>query len=274
MKKHTLLLIVLALSGVGCAKSVSTMRGMDAMGSVEFGGESAAEFAEDEEYAFDADDSAGLSRSVMASPAPAAPNVARTGDPTISIDKADASDPQPLGVARRIVYTAAMAVAVFDMQGAHDGAEALTERHGGWVARMDRHELVLKIPSKNLRAAMDEIGEMGVTEARTLESNDVSDRYFDLQTRIAVLEKTQVQMMALMAKARDVTEALNVRKSLDQITMELEVLKAELHKLKNHVSFSTLTLTLLERGPGDAVPSSNDPFPWVDELGVESTEWR
>jgi len=274
MKKHTVLLIVLALAGVGCSsgKSVSKMRGMDAMGSIEFQGESARESAMAEEYAFDMDDSAGISRSVLASPPPGAP--APEPEPAASTDEPDSAEPQPLGVARRIVYTATMAVAVFDMQGAHDGAEALTERHGGWVARMDRHELVLKIPSKNLRAAMDELAELGVTEVRTLESNDVSDRYFDLQTRIAVLEKTQVQMMALMAKARDVTEALNVRKSLDQITMELEVLKAELHKLKNRVSFSTLTLTLLERGPGDAVPSSNDPFPWVDELGVEATEWR
>jgi hypothetical protein len=39
------------------------------------------------------------------------------------------------------------------------------------------------------------------------------------------------------------------------------------------IDFSTLTLILSERGV-DAVPSSNDPFPWVDELGAEATEYR
>ena len=35
-----------------------------------------------------------------------------------------------------------------------------------------------------------------------------------------------------------------------------------------------LTVRLSERGPQNAVPSSNDPFPWVDTLGVEATEWN
>ena len=175
---------------------------------------------------------------------------------------------------RQIIYTATMAVSVFNVQDAVALAETLPERHDGWIAQMNADTLVIKIPSKNLRAAMDEIAAMGVVESRTLLSNDVSDRYYDLQTRIAVLEKTHAQMLALLSKARNVTEALSVRAALDKITMELEVLKGQIRKLKDNVSFSTLTLNLLERGPHDATPSSNDPFPWVDELGVEATEWR
>ena len=37
---------------------------------------------------------------------------------------------------------------------------------------------------------------------------------------------------------------------------------------------TTLTVTLIERGPQDNIPTSNDPFRWVDSLGVEATEWR
>ena len=47
-----------------------------------------------------------------------------------------------------------------------------------------------------------------------------------------------------------------------------------MRQLKNMIAFSTLSLTLRERGPHTPTPSSNDPFPWVNDLGVESTEWR
>ena len=72
----------------------------------------------------------------------------------------------------------------------------------------------------------------------------------------------------------DVQEALEVRRSLDEIAMELEVLKGRMRKLQNMISFSTLTLSMVERGPHMPTPTSNDPFHWVDGLGVESTEWK
>jgi hypothetical protein len=56
--------------------------------------------------------------------------------------------------------------------------------------------------------------------------------------------------------------------------MELEVALGRMRQLQTLISFSTLTVNLIERGPHQPVPSSNDPFPWVDSLGVEATEWR
>ena len=96
----------------------------------------------------------------------------------------------------------------------------------------------------------------------------------DVESRIAALEKTHAQLLDLLGKARNVQEALEVRRSLDEIAMELEVLKGRMRKLQNMISFSTLTLSMVERGPHMPTPTSNDPFHWVDGLGVESTEWK
>jgi hypothetical protein len=40
------------------------------------------------------------------------------------------------------------------------------------------------------------------------------------------------------------------------------------------LQFSALSLGLQERIPRTDAPSTNDPFPWVDEIGVEGTAWR
>ena len=98
--------------------------------------------------------------------------------------------------------------------------------------------------------------------------------FTDLESRLKALQQTQTQLLALLDDARTVKDALEVRRALDEVTAELEVLKGRLRQLENKTTYSTLSIEFSERGPHHATPSSNDPFPWVDSLGVEDTEWK
>lgn len=189
-------------------------------------------------------------------------------------DKAEpGKDPQKQ-FARQIIYTAEMVISCFKLDVAMQRAEALTLEAGGYIQTMSQGYFVLRIPAAQLRRVMDELAKLGVVESRSLQAQDVTQEYVDLQTRIRVLRETQTQLIALLKQARNVEEALNVRRSLDAITMELEQALGRLRMLENQIGFSTLTLRLSERGPQNTVPSRNDPFPWVDNLGVEATEWN
>lgn len=190
--------------------------------------------------------------------------------------EADPTEPPPedTNTQRYIVYTASMQLSVFNLADARARIESLPAVHGGYVQNLSNNTIVLRIPSAQLRPVMDSLGTLGVVEYRNLDAQDVTEEYLDIETRIAVLEKTQAQLLELLTKANTVKDALEVRKALDAITMELEVLKGRLRRLESLVSFSTLTVQLVERGPHTPTPNSNDPFPWVDSLGVESTEWK
>lgn len=202
----------------------------------------------------------------VAPPGPVAEGGGGEAEPAVADDGAD--------VGRHIIYTATMQVSVFNLKDAMERAEAMPTKFGGYVQNMSGSYFVMRIPSGKLRTAMDEIAALGVVDNRTLDAQDVTEEFLDIETRIEVLEGTQKQMLELLTKARTVEEALKVRQALDQITMELEVLKGRLRRLESLTEFSTLTLNLVERGPHTVTPSSNDPFPWVDELGVEATEWK
>jgi hypothetical protein len=204
-----------------------------------------------------------------AKPAEGAPSGGEAGKAEPADDKppVDAAD-------RHIIYTATMQVSVFNLVDATKKAEELPDKHGGYIQSMTEGQIVLKIPAARLRAVMSELAGFGVVEHRTLAAQDVTDEFLDIETRIRVLQETQAQLIALLGKARTVDEALHVRQTLDGITMELEVLKGRLRQLENLVAYSTLTLTLVERGPFTPTPTTNDPFPWVNELGVEATEWK
>jgi hypothetical protein len=182
--------------------------------------------------------------------------------------------PKPVASKRQIIYTATMQVSVYDVAHSIEQAEALPDRLGGWLHQRIDNQLVLRIPAEHLHEAMKIIAELGVVDYRLLEALDVTAEYTDLESRIRVMTEMQAQLARLLAQAKTVEQALEIRKALDQITMELEVARARMRELSKSIAFSTLIVQFVARGPDVAIPSSNDPFPWVVELGVEATEYR
>jgi hypothetical protein len=182
--------------------------------------------------------------------------------------------PKPIANKRQIIYTATMQVSVYDLVHSIEQAEALPDRLGGWLHQRIDNQLILRIPAEHLREAMDIIAELGVVDYRLLEALDVTAEYTDLESRIRVLTEMQAQLERLLAQAKTVEQALEIRRALDEITMELEVARARMRELSKSIAFSTLIVQFVARGPDVAIPSSNDPFQWVVELGVEATEYR
>ncbi|MCA9635078.1 MAG: DUF4349 domain-containing protein [Myxococcales bacterium] len=181
---------------------------------------------------------------------------------------------EPEKVSRQIIYTAEMHLSVFKLDEAMARVEALALDVGGYVQQMREGFYVIRVPAARLRDVMNGVGGLGMVTQRSLQARDVTEEFVDLTTRIRVLRETQLQLIDLLKKAKTVEEALHVRQALDQVTMELEQALGRLRMLENLIGFSTLTVYLEERGPQNNIPSSNDPFPWVDGLGVEATEWN
>ncbi|MEM6296102.1 MAG: DUF4349 domain-containing protein [Myxococcota bacterium] len=212
-------------------------------------------------------------KAVLGSAPPSEPAPEPSVAPADGATKADERPPE-VDDARHIIYTAGMRVAVFNVADALATAEGMPERFGGYVQSMSDSAIVLRLPSASLREAMKSLGGYGNVEQKWLRSQDVTAEFTDLQSRLKALTETQTQLLALLDDARTVEEALKVRQALDEVTSELEVLKGRLRQLDNMTTYSTLTLEFYERGPHNPTPSSNDPFPWVDGLGVEDTEWK
>ena len=175
---------------------------------------------------------------------------------------------------REIIYVAGMQIGVYDLPSAIARVEALPDQYGGWVHMRNEQQVVLRLPARSLKPVMSTLAKLGVVEARSLQAQDVTAEYVDLDSRIKVLRDTQAQLLELLGKAKTVEEALHVRRALDDVTMQLETALGRMRQLDDLIAYSTLTVTLYERGPLDQIPTSNDPFRWVDSLGVEATEWR
>lgn len=270
LRRPVMLSLVFGLLGCGhAATSVATAE--PSPGPRDGGAAMEMEVGETQSYAKrDGDAAMKPHAELSAPPSHPGPSEASGGtaaEPAVTVPEIDPGD-------RYLVYTAEMTISVFDLDRALGEAEHLPDAFGGYVSQLGDGFLVLRIPSARLRPAMEHLARLGTVESRSLQAQEVTAEFVDLQSRIRALEETQTQLLSLLGKARTVEEALHVRSTLDRINGELEVLKGRLRQLGNLIAYSTLHLRLVERGPHDTISTSNDPFPWVDRLGVEATEWN
>ena len=206
-------------------------------------------------------------------PSPSASSVAPEPRPEPD-GKSDPAGTNDEGHQRQIIYTATMRVGVFNVEEAVARAELLPEKYGGWVHARRNDYVQMKIPAARLEEVMAAVAKIGRVEDRQLDAQDVTAEFVDLQSRLKVLRRTQKQLLELLEKAKTVEETLKVREALDRVTMELEVAQGRMRQLKNMIAFSTLSVTFAEQAPHVITEGQNDPFPWVDSLGVEATEWN
>lgn len=224
-----------------------------------------------------------LGKSVADLPAPAAAEISITtpeSKPTVAdalsptTEPHDPADAPELVDARQVIYTAVLVLSVFDIDAVAELLEGMPLRYGGWIESRYDYQITLRIRAERLFEAMDQLAELGLVLDKSLLAEDVTAQYIDLESRIRVLEQIVARLEALLAKATTVEEALQIRVELDRMRLELESARVRMRALSESIDFSTLTVVLTPRGPEQLLPSSNDPFPWVNEMGIEAVEYR
>lgn len=203
-----------------------------------------------------------------------APAPTPSAEPSAEGSEQDATEAVAEAGPRQVIYTAGLEIAVYERDAAMEVAESVPERYGGWIASRYDYQITLRVPAEHLFTVMEELSELGVVLDRSLLAEDVTAEFTDLEGRIRILEEMVAALEALLERATSVEQALEIRRALDRLRLELASARARMRELSEAIDFSTLILDFVPRGPLEALPTSNDPFPWVDAMGVEVTEYR
>lgn len=105
--------------------------------------------------------------------------------------------------------------------------------------------LTIRIPSKNFDSFIEEIS-TGVNyfDRKEISSNDVTEEYIDVVSRIKTKKALEERYLELLKKATKVSEMLEVERQLSEIREEIEAKEGRLKYIKNRVSMSTITLEI------------------------------
>lgn len=123
---------------------------------------------------------------------------------------------------------------------------------------------VIKVPADQLSAFSNDAGKIGNVVSNELTSEDISESYYDAQTRLTTMEKTLEKYYEFLAQAETLDEQLSITKQIDDLTYEIEALKGRLSKWDNQVDYATVTLNIYEY---------DDPSIRKEEIQWNSLSW-
>lgn len=214
----------------------------------------------------DSDDSGGQEMYAQNTPPAPPPQAVQVTTPTPR-HAADDAQRGPL-----LIYQATLHLSVFEVETTQRTVSEVAQELGGFLARQDNRQVVIRVPAAKFREALARIEQVGDVLHRNIEALDVSEEFRDVQIRLRNAEVVRDRLAALMAQARTVEEALNVQRELERITGVIEQLKGRLQYLGDRIAFSTITV-FFQPAPTASTDQPDVfrlPFPWLDELSLRS----
>jgi hypothetical protein len=214
--------------------------------------------------------SAGADNATSSGGAPAGPVAEKGGDPGGAQGDAAVAPgaappaqtdgnqaPTKVRVAERsLIYTGSITIRVEKVVDAADRAITIATGLGG-VVGADRRSLddgrseatlVLRVPADKFTAALNELSrQLGDEEARSIQTEDVTEAMIDLDTRLATQRASVERVRALLARARTIGEVVSIEGELTRREADLASLEQRKERLADQVALSTITVNL--RGP-------------------------
>ncbi|MCC9062405.1 DUF4349 domain-containing protein [Flavobacterium piscisymbiosum] len=103
--------------------------------------------------------------------------------------------------------------------------------------------LTVRVPSQNFDSFINAISK-GVSyfERKDITSQNVTEEYIDLTTRLKTKRKLEERYLQILQKATKISEILEIEKQISAIREEIEAKEGQLKYLENRVSESTVTI--------------------------------
>jgi len=153
---------------------------------------------------------------------------------------------------RMIVRNGDISLVVEDVAETQDEIAGLATRLGGWVVNSNiygdeemRGWISIRIPSDKFDQALDELRAMAVrVTSESTSTQDITEEYVDLESRLRNAEATESQYLALLERAEKVEDILRIYESLSQIRYEIEQIKGRMQYLEQISAMSMISVNL------------------------------
>jgi hypothetical protein len=156
------------------------------------------------------------------------------------------------------------------LAGAYGGFVANSQSQSGSGGGAPYGSITLEVPVGNFSTVLAQAERFGKTSNVSTKATDVTGQYVDLSARLSALQASRQQYLTILAKATSIGDILAVQEQLDSTESQIEQLQGQLQVLASETSYSTLNVTVSERGapprPGP-LPESGLVQAWHDGVG-------
>lgn len=162
------------------------------------------------------------------------------------------------GDEQKIIRTARVDLEVKDVMATRDTLQSIATSNGGYIGslsleryRGDRlsGSLVMRVPAASFDRALASIAALGTLKSQSVQAEDVTEEYVDLQARRGALANQLVQYQRIMEKAGNVSEILEVQEQIERVQVEIDRIDGRLKYLDNRIEYATITVSFREPDP-------------------------
>ena len=86
---------------------------------------------------------------------------------------------------------------------------------------------------------------MGKVQSKNLGSDDVSERFIDLQVRLKSSLREEESLLSLLGRTSTVSEVLAIERELTRVRSDIERFQGQLNFLERRIDLATITVSLL-----------------------------
>ena len=157
---------------------------------------------------------------------------------------------------RKIVKTAALGIKTINYVTFMNGVKQKIEQYGGYIEKSQEYNydnasnrnanMNVKIPADRLDAFIDELAAIGTITSKSVESNDITDSYIDVESRINALETEEETLLGLLKKAENLTDVIELQERLSTVRADLERIKAQKQSYDGMIAYSGISLDINE----------------------------
>ena len=112
-----------------------------------------------------------------------------------------------------------------------------------------QYMLTVKVPPNRFESINDMLKYVGEVKSMSVNLEDVTQQYTDLETRIKNKDIELGRLYELYNKSDDVEDLLAVEREVSRVETELELLKQQEEWLSSRIDLSTITITIYEEKP-------------------------
>ena len=174
---------------------------------------------------------------------------------------------------RKVISTASISMEVEAVEFVTKQVQSVIEGMGGFVESLSisgrpknqQASMTLRVPQSQFSAAVDAIDDLGEVQNKNLGSEDVAERFIDLEARIKSSISEEESLLALLERTRTVSEILIIERELSRVRSDIERVQGQLNFLERQVDLATIDLSLFQpKGTGRTPPSAS--------LGIEVSQ--
>ena len=131
-------------------------------------------------------------------------------------------------------------------------------------------DITLRVPQTRLDAFLDAAASRAELISKNEDTQDVTERYFDLETRLDVYRTQLERLKSILVKTDNLADIIQLESEISRVTILIEELTTELRRYDGLIEYSTVSIALQERTLFTG-PAANTPFGERISKGLERT---